>query len=1505
MSARAMLQSAQLALASYAALLPGSTGAQRPALETDGVGMTSTQAREFTSVYTEVVTTFDDTRDDGGSSSGFQVAVLEDASGNLSIAFRGVFGPEDIPAALDIGGFGAAYSQIVAMANWWARASAPVGQSVQQFRLNSYPVGSVPSGAVVIGTDAASAVVLESALSAAAFSGDKNLSTALALDPDGKVDVTGHSLGGHLAMAFSSLFTSRTGMVTVFNAPGFIDSAVNQAFFAKLGGAIPTSGSIVNVAADEALADSSPFNWIAGLHSRPGQQIDIAIEKQVGSGEPNPFPTLNHSVLALADSLAILALLSDLDPTLDAGGYKLFLNRVAQGTAASHERIVDMLKGLFGINDPLLPYGNKNREALYQAIYGASGQPGLLSNALYQSATVTKLKLTAAAASAATLLQQVQDATGIDRLAYLYALTRLNTIVAFDNNNVGLYARFQAGGAKAGELDAYNAAVNPQGVTPSYLQDRAAFLERKAYISTLDLDSFYQKPGVSDPNAFPNAIDAQGQGYQREAAEYLDLTSGLRASTGGSTDSLQHFVFGGDRSEAIVGANQLNRGDHLYGGDGNDLLTGKQGNDYIEGGKGNDAYISNGEDGEDTILDSDGRGVLLRNGAVLGLGFRTGADEWKLGSSITYTRLGGDLKITFGDAPTDSFTIRDFKFAEAQAASYLDVRLIETPVAPQGPIRTFVGDKADWDSDVNQTGVQIQVDSFGNTVRADGQDGRPDIAQPDRQDAFNGSAADEIERFDATGGDDTIYADGPDSPSATSGGRDLIGGGAGRDVVSAGANNDWVEGGSEGDILAGNAGDDILFADTSSGQTLTVAQAIQDGATGIQSPGPGDLLSGDLGKDTLIGGATGDLLAGGEDVDIIVGASGEDNIYGDGSVTSADRSWAVGRFIDGDGTSRNYRVVGTGLTLSVDPSKGGGDAIYGGAGADWVFAGAGDDYVEGGDTPADADVEDDVVFGEGGSDVLIGGSGNDFLHGDSATVDGLGLSGDDYLDGGAGEDTLLGGNGADILLGGAGIDTLSGGQGDDTLWGGVGDDFIVRGPGKDTYVYNRGDGTDVVLSNPEGANPADAFELALGEGITRSEVKFRLGSLMVDLGNGDAIHLDGFDPNDPLSTPVVNAIQFADGSFMSYQDILDQGFDLDGTEGDDVITGTAVTDRIDGKGGNDLLFGRTGADTILGGIGNDDLLGEDGDDILDGGDGFDTLDGGAGDDIITTGEGADIAFGGAGDDTINAGDGDLVVDVQGVNHLDLTAYAGLTAANLEVTQYQALSGETYLNFHVRDEANPGVTPASGGVSVQSGELGYFATLTVLDGAGGTVTLSNEEVLTKKTVGPLFYQGLEGDERLVGTRFDDTMLGGAGSDTINGNAGDDRIDGGYGDDMLAGGAGNDTYLLAYNGGHDTVIEDGLAEPNAVHTIQLEEGINSSKVKAIRAGDDLEVRLRATGDMLVLKDFYLQPQSWQDGWAVSDGQGRISMSEKEAERALVGLFIGGWSCRRDIGRRCLKQ
>jgi pimeloyl-ACP methyl ester carboxylesterase len=251
-------------------------------------------------------------------------------------------------------GAGAGYNQIVAMANWWAKASAPSGQMVQQFRLISYAPDVVPAGAVVLRSDGVQSLVLEAAPTVEATG---ELAAALVSDADGRVDVTGHSLGGHLAMAFSSLFASHTGQVTVFNAPGFSNSTVNQDFFIKLGGSIPTgstsAGPINNVAADEALVGDSPFNFVAGMHSRLGVQVDIAIEKQTNSDEPNPLlPALNHSIVTLTDSLAVYKLLADLAPASGENAftttdYKRILNQAVQGTAAGYERMIDALNKLF------------------------------------------------------------------------------------------------------------------------------------------------------------------------------------------------------------------------------------------------------------------------------------------------------------------------------------------------------------------------------------------------------------------------------------------------------------------------------------------------------------------------------------------------------------------------------------------------------------------------------------------------------------------------------------------------------------------------------------------------------------------------------------------------------------------------------------------------------------------------------------------------------------------------------------------------------------------------------------------------------------------------------------------------------------------------------------------------------------------------------------------------------------------------------------------------------
>ncbi|MEW5891332.1 MAG: calcium-binding protein, partial [Pseudomonadota bacterium] len=805
------------------------------------------------------------------------------------------------------------------------------------------------------------------------------------------------------------------------------------------------------------------------------------------------------------------------------------------------------------------------------------------------------------------------------------------------------------------------------------------------------------------------------------------------------------------------------RADLMLGDRAADWVFGDRGDDVLFGGAGHDTYDFLSGDGEDVIVDQDGVGALVRNHQKLALGLNIGVNQWVRGAT-TFTRDGNDLVIRFADTPSDKITIKNFDFARA-SQDYLGIRLIDAPAAPTGEVRAFLGDREDYDSDPAEPGTQTQTDAFGNTVRADGQEGRPDIAQPERADLFFGSSADEIERFATAGGDDAVNADGPDSATSSAGGRDLIETGAGRDVVAAGGNNDWVEGGTEGDILTGNAGNDVLFAETSNGQRLTIEGAIAAGESGVQAPGPGEILSGDAGDDVLLSGAGADLLLGGEGEEVIVAGAGDDTVYGDASLVSASVGWTVARTrIDNPDGSVRFDVAFTNATTAGTDAAGGLDVILGGAGEDWIFAGAGDDAAEGGEG-------NDVILGEAGNDALRGGAGNDFLDGDSGATAQAGLAGDDYLDGGAGDDELLGNVGNDVLYGGAGDDVLSGGAGEDTLYAGAGTDVLAGGAGKDSYVFERGDGLEVVLDIPTGADDPEASVLALGPGITAADVKFRLGSLVVDVGGGDAIHFNGFNPDDPLATPVLDSIQFADGTLMTYEDVLAQGFDLEGTDGDDFISGTAVTDRIDAKGGNDTILAKAGDDSILGGEGNDDIDAGAGDDVVDAGPGHDIVDGREGNDTLTSSGGSDFVYGGPGDDAIFAADGDTVIDTEGVNTLDLSAYAGLTGANLEITQYESADGEQYLNLHVRDDLNPGATPEAGGVSVERGEAGHFTTVTVADGAGGTLALDYATLMSQYAAQGFVYKATDESQTLIGTPFDDTIFAFGGEDTVNAGAGD--------------------------------------------------------------------------------------------------------------------------------------
>ena len=89
-----------------------------------------------------------------------------------------------------------------------------------------------------------------------------------------------------------------------------------------------------------------------------------------------------------------------------------------------------------------------------------------------------------------------------------------------------------------------------------------------------------------------------------------------------------------------------------------------------------------------------------------------------------------------------------------------------------------------------------------------------------------------------------------------------------------------------------------------------------------------------------------------------------------------------------------------------------------------------------------------------------------------------------------------------------------------------------------------------------------------------------------------------------------------------------------GTENNDRIIGSSVTDVVLAARGADTLEGAAGGDYLLGGKGDDRILGEDANDILAGNKGNDFVSGGVADDLVRGGKGNDQIFGDEGEDIL-------------------------------------------------------------------------------------------------------------------------------------------------------------------------------------------------------------------------------------------------------------------------------
>jgi Ca2+-binding RTX toxin-like protein len=662
------------------------------------------------------------------------------------------------------------------------------------------------------------------------------------------------------------------------------------------------------------------------------------------------------------------------------------------------------------------------------------------------------------------------------------------------------------------------------------------------------------------------------------------------------------FGYGGSGNDIITNG----AGDQeLHGDEGNDILIASSGDDVLDGGTGDDA-LQGGAD--DDLLDG-GDGMDLMDGG-------SGSDVIQGGAGDDFILGGGNLTV----ALTTSQGERDYQhFADGQ------VDMLRRNADGRMILPTLIG-VSPTNSQSTQTPTAHVEGDAADAI--DGGDGDDMVFAGDGDDVVEGGAGKdylvgEVGNDFMLGGteDDILHGDGAQGDLVLPANGDgfivyVNDPYHGDDYLDGGEGNDLVFGDGGADELFGGAGDDRLYGDSAN----VAAEYHGD-----------DYLDGEAGQDTLVGGGGADTLFGGADNDQLFGDAndiplanqGDDYLDGEGGDDYLRGYGGKDSLIGGEGADQ---LLGEAGDDDLDGGEGD-DILVGGADNDILTGGAGTDYLDGGlgDDTYIQKVGDGATAPDGTTEAIADSGGTDTLRFDAGiTLAGIATSranaNDLVLEMGADRLVIAQGWGGALerfefadgtrysfsqlvgrtlrspqvqiattpdatLLGGSESDTLTASGGRARVSGGQGND-VLRVLGADnTILYAKGDGTDHVAT-AAGSFNGNVLRLS---GVTAADLKLGLGSLAIQIGDdaNDVIHFEGFDPADVFAHRPFDHIEFDDGSTLSYDALMAKGFDIGGSAGNDLLTGTSVDDRISGGAGDDQLDGGSGSDRLIGGEGND------------------------------------------------------------------------------------------------------------------------------------------------------------------------------------------------------------------------------------------------------------------------------------------------------------------------------
>ena len=1129
-------ENAQLAQAAYATLMAGMTDLEiEAALDVEqGDAHSDTQAQLFALHYGIL-------HSQQNTDNGFSATLFKDDNDIYTLAIRGTEFDFNLDAAEDIfltdfgdiGGDGISLKQAVDLFNYYQQLTTDINSQAMQ--LDFYE-GILPPGEGVLFQDLGGEA---GPLGLTTYRYLKVIGSVNGLGkipPDAEINVTGHSLGGHLALILARLDPNHINEVYTYNAPGFdwdfIGSDDTEWFF----NAVKTlqekeqgSSTVLDSGWPEEKLNNLviPLDLISEIGDVPGDEISQFGEAEIYASA--------HKIGGMIDALAVYSLLSNLS---QGNSFEEFTPLFGFGSNQADGDIEGVINAL----GRLLGYGadvtNNDRELFYQRIE-------LISEGIYVDAKALAPILKSNYQNLQIVdVDSLLNSANIDSpqgYAYRYALENLTPFAIVDSSG-GLYDQHNASNV-----------LSAENFSKDYLRDRglllSAIMQRNA-----------------DDNEHPDAINGEAIRFKDEKigevfAGASNTDDPDKVIVFGDNDDNNGLIGGGtnDRLYGMGGNDKLNGGlgdDYLEGGAGNDELYGGGGQDVLVGGKGDDGfYIYTGE-GDTIIRDSDSIGTIYFNDLALGGTLKAivpGGNVYEDTDGHRYVYSSGLLNIALNTG--QKINVQGFVKGEGNSLGIIFNDEV-TPLDVPGTMLEFAGDFAWKDFDPDQDGIQVEYDIYGNIIQ--------DLETPqEMDDTINGST-----------GNDHIISGAEDDVVYAKTGDDVVEGGSGNDQLFGADGDDSLSGDGGSDVLYGQAGNDTLYAD----EVKTFETAMGSEENVLQR---GTLMSGGGDDDYLIGSNANDNLYGGAGRDVLIGSAGNDNIRGDTDIVgNANIEWFTQRSVTYGPTIASYSLLSN-HTISVS-EEGNDDSLFGGAGDDWLYGELGNDLLDGG-------LGNDTLLGGDGSDILLGGDGNDVLagdtnsstmHGDDILVGGAGddalygHKGNDALDGGTGEDELHGQEGNDQLSGGLGKDELQGGDGDDQLDGGDDNDDLFGGSGDDRLVGGQGDD---YLGGNDGVDN-------LSGGVGEDTLFGGLGNDLLDGGDGND-HLEGGKGSDTLLG-------------QSGEDTLygDEGADtLDGGSGNDYLLGGDDNDELDGGAGDDWLWGGSGSDTFNFGLGGGLDFIEDGD----------------------------------------------------------------------------------------------------------------------------------------------------------------------------------------------------------------------------------------------------------------------------------------------------------------------